>query len=182
MAKQVQGNPRFNNNIDLTTYAFNSTGASGSLVFAAGVDASSLQRGDSVILGIDCGGYSGGYQDAQEYFVVSGSSGLVSITKSKERTSGDGYSGNTSGGAWELSGAAGSGTLYPNRRVGGTLFIGHGGNVYIRGIGHGSDSDEIVNGGPFVKHVVTSGSVLPFMIKDVSTSGTTATNLVRWYQ
>jgi len=73
--------------------------------------------------------------------------------------------------AIETTGDAGAGTVYPTYRVGGVLYVGTGGTLYLRGL----------QGKSFSPHVnIPGGTVIPFMIKDVLSQGSTASNLVIW--
>lgn len=164
--KQVRGNPTSNMNITTTTFTFTGTGASGTITVSG--DCSSLERGQSVILDIS-GGTSGGYTDNSEYFVIPVASGSFRIAETKE----DAFDGEYISGA---SGNAGSGTIYPIYKVGGILVANTAGNMYIRGIQNMSTGLS-----SFSLHTtVADGSIVPFLVKDISTSGLTAAGLVAW--
>jgi len=164
--KQVHGNPTSNFNISTTTYAFDTTGPSGTI--NASVDMSALKCGQSMILSID-GGTAEGFTDQEEYFVIPVSSGVIRIADSKE----DAMDGNYISGA---SGDASTGTIYPIYKVGGVLVTNTAGNLYIRGL---QNADRGLDS--FSLQVTTSnGDILPFMIKDIMTSGLTADKLVVW--
>ena len=71
----------------------------------------------------------------------------------------------------ETTGDAGPGVIYPVYRVGGVLYVGTGGTLYLRGL----------QGKSFSPHVnIPDGTVLPFMIKDVLSQNSTASDLVVW--
>lgn len=169
MSKQVNDNPTSNANITLTTYAFSSTGASGTVNASGGVDFSNLTAGDSVFLSLGAGS-SNGFTDVGEYFITSGpTSGAVQLSTTEA---------NAIAGTPDLtaSGDAGSGTLYPNYKVGGVPVTNTAGNCYIRGV-RVSDTGW----GSFSLHTTsTNGEYIPFMVKDISSSGTTASNIVGW--
>lgn len=163
--RQVNSNPTNNKRISLDTYSFTATGASGTVT---GTGVSALERGQSIFLDLT-GGSSVGYSDEAEYFVIPVDSTHFRIAATKQ----DALRGNFISGA---SGDAGAGTVYPNINVGGVVYIGVGGDVNIRGI---NNKDTGVNS--FTLHKNTAdGMVLPFMIKDISTSGTTATDIAAW--
>ena len=144
--------------LSISTYAFSSTGPSGTIT--ASVDVSKLTAGQSVFLN----GFvsTGGFVPATEYFVIPVASGSLQIASSKE---------NALNGVFLTASGNVSGTIYPNYEVGGVLFVGTTGNVNARGI----DSSVFT-----VCKNVPSGTRMPFMLKDVCASGTTATDLVSW--
>jgi hypothetical protein len=163
--KQVQQNPTVNEDLTIATYSFSATGASGT-VTGTGVDA--LERGQSIILGLS-GSSAEGYTKNEEYFVIP-----VDTTHFKIASS---YS-NALKGTYlsSASGNAGGGTIYPNYRVGGTLFVGTGGDINLRGIGVSKTGLT-----SFSLHKnVSDGSQIPNMIGAVCASGTTATDLIIW--
>ena len=163
--KQVNKNPTSNSNLTLTTYKFSATGASGTVTASGGVNFSNLKTGSSVFLDLGAG-TSNGYTDNGEYFVIASTSGSLQLA-STETYAMTGVPDLTA------SGDAGSGTIYPNYKVGGILVTNVSGATYIRGINvsdTGWDS--------FSLHTTSAdGEIVPFMIKDVSSSGTAATGL-----
>lgn len=164
--KQVNSNPTSNKTLTLSTYTFTGTGASGAV--NASVDMSALERGQSVFLGLT-GDSANGFTKNGEYFVIPVSSGAIKLATNKT---------NALLGVpdYTASGDAGSGVLYPNYGIGGVIFVGSSGNVNIRGI-------EVKTTGTssFSLHKnIPDASILPFMIKDVSASGTTASDIVIW--
>lgn len=164
--KQARKNPVSNFNISTDTFTITSTGASGTINVST--DISALETGDSFLLSLSSGSAEG-FTDGQEYWIIPVSSGVIRIADSKE----DAFDGTYISGA---SGDAGVGTAYPNYKVGGIMKVNASGTVYIRGIenrdrGWSSFSIDVT---------AVNGTILPFMIKDVATSGLTASNLVSW--
>lgn len=164
--KQVRGNPTSNFNISTSTYVFASTGPSGTIT--ASGDISDLEVGQSIILSIT-GGTSGGFTTNQEYFVIPVASGSFKIADSRE----DAFDGTYVTGA---SGDAGSGTIYPSYKVGGVLVTNTAGNVYVRGLQNKTRGFS----GFSLTTTSIDGSVIPFLISELSTSGLTAGGLVAW--
>ena len=146
--------------LTIATYAFTSTGPSGTITMSGGVNASALVAGQSIFLG----GFSstGGFVPSTEYFVIPVASGSIQIATSKA---------NALNGTFSSASGNVSGTIYPTYEVGGVLYVGASGDVNARGI----DSSVFS-----VLKNVPAGTRLPFMFKDVSASGTTATYLVPW--
>jgi hypothetical protein len=162
--KQVNANPTRNRPIVLTTLAMTATGTSGTITLSGTEDVSSYKNGQSMIV-IPSGGSAYGYVSGKEYFGFdfSATSFKVAATKALALTETDDVT---------LSGNAGDGSIYVNAQVGGVMWIGGSGDVNMRGIGDGS---------VFVLHKnIANGSLLPFMVKDVCVSGTTASDLVAW--
>jgi hypothetical protein len=161
--KQVNSNPTVNGNITLTTYNFSSTGADGVVTVTSPVDVSAIKRGQSVFLDIT-NGDAGGFEEDVEYFAIPVDATHIALAAT--------YTDAMNGIAIETTGDAGaSGTVYPTYRVGGVLYVGSGGTLYLRGL----------QGESFSPHVnIPDGTVLPFMIKDVLSQNSTASNLVVW--
>ena len=160
MAKQVFGNPKRLDSVDLTTYAVTATGASGTVTSSANI--SSLKPGQSIFLAFD-GGSSGGYTSSGQYYVIPKSSGQIQVATTKQNAilrSPD----------LTASGNAGAGDIRPNVQIGGTIFVGTGGDILARGIE--SDSFELIKN-------VADGQLLPYMLGDVATSGTTASDILK---
>jgi hypothetical protein len=169
--KQVNSNPTINESFTITTYAFSSTGASGTINASAGVSLSALEKGQSILINLTSGGTSNGFTDLAEYFVIPVSSGAIKIAQLVSGALNDVY-------LSSASGNAGSGVIYPNYKVGGTLFVGTGGNVNIRGLTNRSTGST-----SFSLHTnIADGSMLPMMIGHLSASGTTASEFVKWYE
>ncbi len=163
--KQTSSNPTVNENITIATYNFSATGASGTVT---GTAVDGLEKGQSIILGLS-GNSAGGYTKNEEYFVIP-----VDATHFKiAATRADALNGTYIATA---SGNAGGGTVYPNFRVGGTLYIGTGGDINLRGI---QVSETGLTSFSIHKNV-SDGSMVPTMIKDICASGTTATDLIGW--
>lgn len=157
--KQVNSNPTVNGNITLTTYAFTATNAGGVVTMA---NAEQLERGQSVFLDIT-GGDDEGFEEDVEYFVIPVDATHIALAAT--------YTDAMNGIVIETTGDAGAGTVYPTYRVGGVLYVGTGGTLYLRGL----------QGKSFSPHVnIPDGTVLPFMIKDVLSQGSTALDLVVW--
>jgi hypothetical protein len=160
--KQVNSNPTANGNITLTTYKFSSTGTGGVITAATSVDVSAIKRGQSVFLGIT-GGDDEGFKENVEYFAIPVDATHIELAAT--------YTDAMNEIAIETDGDAGAGTIYPTYRVGGVLYVGTGGILYLRGL----------QGKSFSPHVnIPDGTVLPFMIKDVLSQGSTASDLVIW--
>jgi len=157
--KQVNSNPTANESITLSTYAFTATGEEGVVTMA---NAEQLERGQSVFLDIT-GGDAMGFEKDVEYFVIPVDATHIALAAT--------YTDAMNGIAIETTGDAGAGTVYPTYRVGGVLYVGTGGTLYLRGL----------QGESFSPHVnIPDGTVLPFMIKDVLSQGSTASDLVVW--
>jgi hypothetical protein len=157
--KQVNSNPTSNETITLSTYAFTATGEGGVVTMA---NAEPLERGQSVFLDIT-GGDAMGFEEDVEYFVIPVDTTHIALAAT--------YTDAMNGIAIETTGDAGAGTAYPTYRVGGVLYVGTGGTLYLRGL----------QGKSFSPHVnIPDGTVLPFMIKDVLSQGSTASDLVIW--
>ena len=163
--KQVRGNPSSDREITPTTYAFSSTGASGAINASGGVNLSALETGQSIFLGLDSGN-SNGFEQSKEYFVIPVSSAAIKVAA----TYNDAVAGTY---LTSASGDANTGDIYPTYKVGGVIFVGTGGNVNIRGIQNDTESFSLHKN-------VGNGTTLPFMIKDIWASGTTATDIVVW--
>jgi hypothetical protein len=157
--KQVNSNPTANESITLSTYAFTATGEEGVVTMA---NAEQLERGQSVFLDIT-GGDAMGFEKDVEYFVIPVDATHIALAAT--------YTDAMNGIAIETTGDAGAGTAYPTYRVGGVLYVGTGGTLYLRGL-HGESFSPHVN--------IPDGTVLPFMIKDVLSQGSTASDLVVW--
>jgi len=157
--KQVNSNPTANESITLSTYAFTATGEEGVVTMA---NAEQLERGQSVFLDIT-GGDAMGFEEDVEYFVIPVDTTHIALAAT--------YTDAMNGIAIETTGDAGAGTAYPTYRVGGVLYVGTGGTLYLRGL-HGESFSPHVN--------IPDGTVLPFMIKDVLSQGSTASDLVVW--
>lgn len=163
--RQVNSNPTNNKTISITTYAFSATGASGTIT---GTGVAALERGQSIFLDLTDGS-SNGYTDTSEYFVIPVGATSFKIAATKQ----DALRGDYISGA---SGNAGAGTIYPNINVGGVVYIGVGGDVNMRGINNkdtGTSAFSLHKNAP-------DGMTFPFMIKDISASGTTATDIIAW--
>lgn len=166
--RQTRDNPTSNFNITTDTYAVTATGASGTVTSSD--DVSVLERGQSILFGID-GGSAEGFTDGQEYFVIPVDTNNFRIANSKE----DAMDGTYVSGA---SGDAGAGTVYPSYKVGGVLVTNTAGNVYIRGINNKTRGFSSFS----LQTTSVDGSVIPFMIGEFSTSGMTAGGFVSWNQ
>jgi co-chaperonin GroES (HSP10) len=157
--KQVNSNPTANESITLSTYAFTATDEGGVVAMA---NAEQLERGQSVFLDIT-GGNAMGFEEDVEYFVIPVDDTHIALAATREDAFDDV--------AITTNGNAGAGTVYPTYRVGGVLYVGTGGTLYLRGL----------QGKSFSPHVnIPDGTVLPFMIKDVLSQGSTASDLVIW--
>jgi len=157
--KQVNSNPTSNETITLSTYAFTATDEGGVVTMA---NAGQLERGQSVFLDIT-NGDAAGFEEDVEYFVIPVDATSIALAATRE----DAFDGIVI----ETTGDAGAGTAYPTYRVGGVLYVGTGGTLYLRGL----------QGKSFSPHVnIPDGTVLPFMIKDVLSQGSTASDLVVW--
>ena len=155
--KQVNSNPTANESITLSTYAFTATDKGGVVTMA---NAEQLERGQSVFLDITD---AEGFEKDVEYFVIPVDTTHIALAAT--------YTDAMNGIAIETTGDAGAGTVYPTYRVGGVLYVGTGGTLYLRGLQSES----------FSPHVnIPNGTVLPFMIKDVLSQGSTASDLVIW--
>ena len=168
MARFVSDNPKNSRALTVNTTGFTitSTGPSGTVNVST--DASSLEKGQSVILHFT-GGSAGGFTSDGEYFVIPVASGSFRVASTKANALNSNY---ISG----ASGNAGGGTAYGCYKVGGTLYTGTGGDINMRGIGV-----EDTGLSSFCVHKnVPDSAVYPFMIKDICGSGTTATNFVVW--
>lgn len=160
--KQVNSNPTVNEGITLSTYVFTATGENGVVTVTSPVDVSAIKRGQSVFLDIT-GGDDEGFKKDVEYFVIPVDATHIALAAT--------YTDAMNGIAIETTGDAGAGTVYPTYRVGGVLYVGTGGTLYLRGL----------RGKSFSSHVkIPDGTVLPFMIKDVLSQGSTASDLVVW--
>lgn len=168
MSPQTQKDPTRNRSVPLTSYTFSQTGPSGTITMSGTSNVSTVQTGDSLIVSLTTpGATSGGYTHLGEYFTINGSSASGSLQVATTKA-------NALAGTPDLtaSGANGSGTLYMNSPVGGRLYVGTSGNLFMKGVGEGSS---------FVMHnAAPAGTVVPLMIGLVSASGTTASNLVAW--
>ena len=159
--KQVNSNPTANGNITLTTYEFSSTGTGGVITAATSVDVSAIKRGQGVFL--DITNSDTGFEEDVEYFVIPMDDAHIALAAT--------YTDAMNGIEIETDGDAGAGTIYPTYRVGGVLYVGNGGTLYLRGL----------QGKSFSPHVnIPDGTVLPFMIKDVLSQNSTASDLVVW--
>lgn len=157
--KQVNSNPTVNESITLSTYAFTATDEGGVVAMA---NAEQLERGQSVFLDIT-NSDTKGFEEDVEYFVIPVDATHIALAAT--------YTDAMNGIAIETTGDAGAGTVYPTYRVGGVLYVGTGGTLYLRGL----------RGKSFSSHVkIPDGTVLPFMIKDVLSKGSTASDLVVW--
>ena len=157
--KQVNSNPTSNETITLSTYAFTATGEGGVVTMT---NAGQLKRGQSVFLDIT-GGDDEGFKEDVEYFAIPVDATHIALAAT--------YTDAMNGVAIETTGDAGGGTVYPTYRVGGVLYVGTGGTLYLRGL----------QGKSFSPHVnIPDGTVIPFMIKDVLSQGSTASDLVVW--
>jgi hypothetical protein len=157
--KQVNSNPTANEGITLSTYTFTATDEGGVVTMT---DAEQLERGQSVFLDITNGDAEGFEKDV-EYFVIPVSATSIALAATREDAFDEV--------AITTTGNAGGGTIYPVYRVGGVLYVGTGGTLYLRGL----------QGKSFSPHVnIPDGTVLPFMIKDVLSQGSTALDLVVW--
>lgn len=157
--KQVNSNPTANEDITLSTYTFTATDEGGVVTMA---NAEQLERGQSVFLDITDGDDEGFKEDV-EYFVIPVDATHIALAAT--------YTDAMNGIAIETTGDAGAGTVYPTYRVGGVLYVGTGGTLYLRGL----------QGKSFSPHVnIPDGTVLPFMIKDVLSQNSTASDLVVW--
>ena len=167
--KQVRDNPTVNQTINMSTYVFENTGASGTITASGSTDWSSLTSGDSIFLGLGVSGASGGYEHRGEYFVLNVSSGVLQVTDTKE---------NALGGIvyTTTSGNAGSGMIYPNYKIGGVFDANVSGDVYVRGIGNRSTGWNSFS----LRKMAFNGASCPYMIKDITSSGTTAGSIVSW--
>jgi hypothetical protein len=163
--KQTQNNPTCNKSFSITTYSFSATGASGTIT---GTGVAALEKGQSIFLGL-AGSSAQGYTKNGEYFVIPVGATSFKIASTKA---------NALAGISILtaSGNAGGGTIYPNYLVGGVLFVGSSGNVNIRGI----QNMETGTSSFSVHKNISDGSMLPMMIKDISSSGTTANDFITW--
>lgn len=162
--KQVNSNPTSNFNVSLTTYTFTATGEGGR-VTAEGVSA--LERAQSVILSITSG-TAEGFTTLTEYFVIPVDATHIDLAETKEDAK--------NGVVITTTGDAGGGTIYPNYRIGGVIYVGVGGDVNMRGF-----SEDEKGTASFSLHKnLSDGAILPFMIKDISTYLTTATDIVAW--
>ena len=160
--KQVNSNPTVNGDITLTTYVFSSTGENGVVTVTAPVDVSAIKRGQSVFLDIT-NGDAGGFKKDVEYFAIPINATSIALAAT--------YTDAMNGIEIETDGDAGAGVIYPVYRVGGVLYVGTGGTLYLRGL----------QGESFSPHVnIPDGTVLPFMIKDVLSQNSTASDLVVW--
>lgn len=160
--KQVNSNPTANESITLSTYVFTATGEGGVVTVTAPVDVSAIKRGQSVFLDIT-GGDNEGFKEDVEYFVIPVDATHIALAAT--------YTDAMNGIVIETTGDAGAGTVYPTYRVGGVLYVGTGGTLYLRGL----------QGESFSPHMnIPNGTVLPFMIKDVLSQGSTASDLVVW--
>ena len=160
--KQVNSNPTANESITLSTYIFTATGENGVVTVTSPVDVSAIKRGQSVFLDIT-GGDDEGFEEDVEYFVIPMDDTHIALAAT--------YTDAMNGIAIETTGDAGPGTVYPTYRVGGVLYVGTGGTLYLRGL----------QGKSFSPHVkIPDGTILPFMIKDVLSQGSTASDLVVW--
>jgi hypothetical protein len=160
--------PSANKSFSVSTYAFVSTSASGTMT-TSGVDVSALTRGQSIFLDITSGS-SEGFTDLGEYFVIPVGTNSFRIAASRE----DAINGNP---ILTASGNAGAGTVYPNYSVNGNLFVGTSGDVNCRGTsipsGGGTSSFSLLK-------KVPDGTLLDLNIKDVSALNTTASDFVSW--
>ena len=160
--KQVNSNPTANGNITLTTYEFSSTGENGVVTVTDPVDVSAIKRGQGIFLSINSGNAQGFKQNV-EYFAIPVNATSIALAAT--------YTDAMNGIEIETDGDAGAGTIYPTYRVGGVLYVGTGGTLYLRGL----------QGKSFSSHVnIPDGTILPFMIKDVLSQGSTASDLVVW--
>lgn len=167
--RQVNGNPTKNKNLAPTTFRTAATVASGLISGSGGVDLSVLNTGDSFILSLD-GGSAQGFTHAQEYWVASSTASGVKISNSKSGSMKGTIDSNGSGNA-------GAGYIYPNYHVGGTLAVNTAGNLYIRGTDNPNRGWTSFS----LQTTAVNGDLLPYMIKDVATSGLTASGLVSWH-
>lgn len=157
--KQVNSNPTANEGITLSTYAFTATDEDGVVTIA---NAGQLERGQSVFLDIT-GGDAEGFEEDVEYFVIPVDATHIALAAT--------YTDAMNEIVIETTGDAGVGTAYPTYRVGGVLYVGTGGTLYLRGL----------QGDSFSPHVnIADGTVLPFMVKDILSQGSTASDLVGW--
>jgi hypothetical protein len=163
--EQVRGNPTCNESFSISTYAFSATGASGTIT---GTGVAALERGQSIFLNLTSGSAQG-YVTNSEYYVIPVGSTSFRIASTRA---------NAMIGTPILtaSGNAGAGTIYPNYKVGGTLFCGTSGNANIRGIGHGGTGTTSFS----LHQNIADGSSLPWMIESISASGSTVGGLVKW--
>lgn len=165
--EQVRSNPTMNSTITLTTYTISSTGASGTVNVST--DCSAMERGKSVLLNFT-GGSAGGFVSNEEYWVIPVASGSFRVASTKANALNGTY---VSG----ASGNAGAGTVYPNYRVGGVIFVGTTGNLNLRGY-----ANETTGVSSFSLHKnIPDSSFLPVMVREVSASGTTASDICCWY-
>lgn len=169
MPRFVSDNPCSSRSLTLTPsgIAISSTGASGTVNTSA--SSSSLIRGQSVILNFS-GGSAGGFVSNAEYYVIPGAtSGSFQIASTK---------GNAINGVPLLtaSGNAGAGTAYNVFPVGGTIYVGTGGNINMRGL-----SVEDTGLSSFCLHKnVPDGAVYPYMVGNICASGTSASDIIVW--
>lgn len=160
--KQVNSNPTANESITLSTYEFTATDEEGVVTVTSPVDVSAIKRGQSVFLDIT-NGDAGGFEEDVEYFAIPNNATSIALAAT--------YTDAMNEKAIETTGDAGPGVIYPVYRVGGVLYVGTGGTLYLRGL----------QGKSFSPHVkIPDGTILPFMIKDVLSQGSTASDLVVW--
>lgn len=169
MRYQTHDNPTSNFNLSTSTYAFVSGSPSGTIDTGA-TDISALTRGQSIFLNI-ASGTSGGFTTNGEYYVIPVNASGFQIASTKSNAMDGTY-------ATAASGYCSSGTIYPNYSVGGVLVTNTAGDVYIRGI-----DNKKTGWSSFSKQTTSvDGSVIPYMVGSVSTSGLTASELVVWSQ
>lgn len=165
--KQVHGNPTRNETLSLDTFEIVSTDASGYINVSS--DISNLASGTEVIVTFD-GGDANGWVDGETYYLIPVTSGQVGMASSRVNAQ---IGGTVSG---VVSGDAGAGDMYPVYHVGGTLFVGTGGTMSVKGI----DSNS------FSTHKnVDNGTLWPMMIEEihtwVGTGNTNVSDCVAWY-
>lgn len=169
MARFVSDNPKSSRSLTITPSGITVSGTAASGTVGTSTSASSLQKGQSVIL-VFTGGSAGGFVSAAEYFAIPVASGSFQIASTHA---------NAMNGIplTSASGNAGAGVAYPVYGLGGTVYFGTGGDALVRGLGV---SDTGLSSFCLHKNIA-DGAVYPFMLKDiVMTSGSTVSDLVCW--
>lgn len=169
MARFVSDNPKSSRSLTIVSggYTISSTGASGTV--NTSTDCSAMARGERVVLSLTSGS-ANGFTNNAEYYVIPVASGSFRIASSQANAFAGTY-------LSSASGNAGVGTALPVQRVGGTIYVGTGGNLYVRGFGN---EDTGLSSFSVAKNIPDSG-VYPFMIGDIlGCSGSTASDVIVW--
>jgi hypothetical protein len=167
MAEQLRGNPSINQTLGaLTTYSFSATSTGGSIT---GTGLNALARAQSILLSIS-GGTAQGFTTLAEYFVIPVNTTTIYLASTPKNA--------LDSVPITTTGNAGGGTIYPNYKIAGGLYVGTGGDINIRGYCNGGTGVTSFS----VHKNVADGSMIPFMVDSISAYLTTAQDFVVWVE